>query len=423
MKIMRKTNIILVVIAIFMMVVFVSPETVSAKDPKEECKLYCENGFKIDSDEIEKLKLDIPKTYNINGYTVTITVTKIKKEDHKTEQIKFDWSSTLGICAVIVKGGKEGAEVYEYKPLAFSGKDLTTPTSQGISNIIFCYPEPECLPPNCEIEGDTEICEGEETILCANEIDGATYSWTGPGFTSSDTCVTVGVAGTYSVTITDECGESTCSVDLIVNDLPDCHITGDTEICDDETTTLCASDIAGASYSWTGPGVFTSGARCITVSVAGTYEVIITDECGESTCSVDLIVKHCEKRSCECSLVVLKRDEAGHPIDGAVFEVDGIEKTTSGGEARWDDLECDTTYEVRELSPIEQTERIHLGDCGERSTLRVVNKIEEGELEVLGIMEVLPFTGPAIPYSPFIGISTVLAGTFLYILSKPKKKR
>ncbi|GAG59549.1 unnamed protein product, partial [marine sediment metagenome] len=64
------------------------------------------------------------------------------------------------------------------------------------------------------------------------------------------------------------------------------------------------------------------------------------------------------------------------------------------------------------------------GDCGERSTMRVVNEGEGEEyLVVAGIMEVLPFTGPAIPYSPFIGISTVLAGTFLYILSKPKKKR
>jgi len=135
---------------------------------------------------------------------------------------------------------------------------------------------------------------------------------------------------------------------------------------------------------------------------------------------------------CYCSLIVQVRDEGGHPINGAVLKVDGIEKRTVNGDARWDNLNCDTSYEVRELSPIEQTEGIHLGDCGERSTLRVVNEgeeylvvagIEEGELEVLGIMEVLPFTGPAIPYSPFIGISTVLAGAFLYILSKSKKKR
>ena len=264
--------------------------------------------------------------------------------------------------------------------------------------------------------------EGLSVTLTEVGGDAVSWSWS-TGKTTQSIIVTA--SGTYSVTITDANGcKSSCEKVVTVNpcEIP-CDITGDTEICDGETTTLCANEITGASYSWTGPGGFTSTARCITVGVAGTYEVTIENECGKSTCSVDLIVKPCERRPCKCSLVVQKRNEAGNPIDGAVFEVDGIEKTTIGGEARWDNLECDTTYEVRELSPIEQTERIHLGDCGERSTMRVVNKIEEGELEVLGIMEVLPFTGPAIPYSPFIGISTVLAGTFLYILSKPKKKR
>ena len=76
-------------------------------------------------------------------------------------------------------------------------------------------------------------------------------------------------------------------------------------------------------------------------------------------------------------------------------------------------MKCNTTYEVKEISPEKLTMSITLSDCGERSTLRVVNE---------GYLIVLPITGPSIPYSPFIGISTVLAGAVLYILSKPKKK-
>jgi len=128
-------------------------------------------------------------------------------------------------------------------------------------------------------------------------------------------------------------------------------------------------------------------------------------------CFVDVTVYPCEE--CKCSLVVLKRDEDGHPIDGAVFEVNGVQKTITGGEARWDNLKCNTTYEVKEISPEKKTLSITLSDCGERSTIRVVNE---------GYLIVLPLTGPSIPYSPFIGISTVLAGIVLYILSKPKKK-
>ncbi len=294
--------------------------------------------------------------------------------------------------------------------------------------------------PDCAITAPDSVCDESTENIAFTRAEYKSYTWviTGGTITSGQGTykITFDVTpGASSVTIvvkvvdSNSC-ENTCSVTITVDPLPDCHITGDTEICDGETTMLCASVITGASYSWTGPELFTSTNRCITVGVAGTYEVTIKNECGESSCSVDVTVDPCKRRPCKCSLVVEKRDGDGNIIDDAVFVVDGIEKTTSGGEARWDDLECDTTYEVRELSPIEQTEGIRLGDCGERSTMRVVNKIvveeeegEEGELVVAGIMEVLPFTGPAIPYSPFIGISTVLAGTFLYILSKSKKKR
>jgi hypothetical protein len=51
------------------------------------------------------------------------------------------------------------------------------------------------------------------------------------------------------------------------------------------TVTLCAalySSLSGGtlSYAWTGPGGFTATTRCITVSVAGTYNLTITDSNG-----------------------------------------------------------------------------------------------------------------------------------------------
>ncbi len=128
---------------------------------------------------------------------------------------------------------------------------------------------------------------------------------------------------------------------------------------------LTAGNYIGYIDSWTWDGVL---------------EGPVVDYCGDE---IPFVVVECpapEPEPCYCSLIVQKRDEAGHPIDGAVFKVDGIEKTIRGGEARWDDLECDTTYEVRELKPEKKTERIHLGDCGERSTLRIVNKEEEVEV-------------------------------------------
>ena len=91
----------------------------------------------------------------------------------------------------------------------------------------------------------------------------------------------------------------------------------------------------------------------------------------DGNCNITFQIK-----PCNCSLIVQIRDETGHPINGAVLKVNGIEKKTVNGDARWDDLECDTTYEVREISPEKKTEGIHLGNCGERSTLRIVKTLE-----------------------------------------------
>jgi hypothetical protein len=60
----------------------------------------------------------------------------------------FDWSSTIGIDAVYVKGGSGGSNLYVYAPTAqspeqFSDDGLTTPgtSGNGISHISFCYDE------------------------------------------------------------------------------------------------------------------------------------------------------------------------------------------------------------------------------------------------------------------------------------------
>lgn len=52
----------------------------------------------------------------------------------------FDWSASLGIDAVIVKGGSVGANVYVYSPEDLADADLaTTGANYGISHVEFCY--------------------------------------------------------------------------------------------------------------------------------------------------------------------------------------------------------------------------------------------------------------------------------------------
>ena len=54
-----------------------------------------------------------------------------------------DWSSNIGVDAVIVKGGNN-ANVYRYDPPAEETSDtgLLTPDSSAISHVSFCYDEP-----------------------------------------------------------------------------------------------------------------------------------------------------------------------------------------------------------------------------------------------------------------------------------------
>jgi hypothetical protein len=107
-----------------------------------------------------------------------------------------------------------------------------------------------------------------------------TYLWSN-GVTSQDLS---GLAkGTYSVTVTDANGCTTTSNAIV--DEPakfEPTATGD-EVCEDEEIQLSAS--AGSSYSWSGPGGFTSSLQNPTISDASTsnggeYTVTVTNASG-----------------------------------------------------------------------------------------------------------------------------------------------
>src|SRR5687768_11729290 len=137
--------------------------------------------------------------------------------------------------------------------------------------------------PVCTITGDTDICEGESTLLCAT-ASATDFIWS-TGATTS--CISVMAEGIYSVTITDsnDCS-STCNVTVTVNPEPDCTITGETFICEGGSTILC-TPAGAASYFWN-TGAITN---CITVTAEGLYTVTVTDINGcSSVCSENVTV-------------------------------------------------------------------------------------------------------------------------------------
>jgi large repetitive protein len=123
------------------------------------------------------------------------------------------------------------------------------------------------------------VCEGSTVTLGATTITGATYAWTGPnGFTSSNQNTTTIVAGAYSVTATvNGCTSAAGSTTVVINNTPTAPTaSNDGPACEGSTVTLEASDITGATYSWTGPNGFTSNDQNPIVTEAGTYIVTAT---------------------------------------------------------------------------------------------------------------------------------------------------
>jgi hypothetical protein len=101
---------------------------------------------------------------------------------------------------------------------------------------------------------------------------------------------------TFYATVTNNITGCDANAQLVItiNPNPTCSISGEQTICTGGSSTFTA--IAGmASYSWTGPVGFTPATTpSITVSIAGTYEVTVTDANGcSSTCSRELIVESC----------------------------------------------------------------------------------------------------------------------------------
>jgi gliding motility-associated-like protein len=139
---------------------------------------------------------------------------------------------------------------------------------------------------------DAIVCTGEQIVLNATtSASSPTFSWTGPGASSSSSNLTIASAvaadgGTYAVTVTSNgCTSAPASVTITVNALPlaSASNASGAVYCSGQTISLVSA--GGSGYSWTGPSGFTSIQQnpAITSSVvgmSGTYTVTVTDNNG-----------------------------------------------------------------------------------------------------------------------------------------------
>jgi gliding motility-associated-like protein len=137
--------------------------------------------------------------------------------------------------------------------------------------------------PTPQIISNSPVCVGQPINFTGS--GGTTYAWSGPGLISNIQNPNISLSsmsnsGTYTLTVVDanNCVNS-ITQNVVVNPLPNPTAVGSTA-CENSNVTLSAT--GGVSYSWTGPGGFTSGSQNATISNAqltasGQYTVVVTD--------------------------------------------------------------------------------------------------------------------------------------------------
>ncbi|MEM9884981.1 MAG: gliding motility-associated C-terminal domain-containing protein [Bacteroidota bacterium] len=181
---------------------------------------------------------------------------------------------------------------------------------------------------------DIAICPGNGVTLDATldaQISNfqASYLWSTGATTPT---INVSAAGDYGVTVTLGCATGSDEISLIVDSEdsgPYVNLGPDRTLCTGERIELDATNFE-AEYLWsTG-----SSSPIISVSQAGIYEVSVTDDCGTTVASVEIMYA-------DPPMIDLGTDQAICP--GESFTLDA---TSENATYLWQDGSTDPTFEV-----------------------------------------------------------------------------
>ena len=136
--------------------------------------------------------------------------------------------------------------------------------------------------PVLDLGPDTSTCFGQPLSLHAG-IGGVQYMWQ-DGSTSSELVVTS--AGMYALTVTNTCGTDADTITVLINNgPPPIHLGPDLQLCDGQAATL-GTGLSDVQYLWQDG----SDASELSVTTAGIYSLMVSNECGTSVDSVTVLV-------------------------------------------------------------------------------------------------------------------------------------
>jgi len=140
----------------------------------------------------------------------------------------------------------------------------------------------------------TSICIGQ-TITLNGPAGATSYLWYPGGQTTANITVTPNYSQSYNLEVTGVCGDRQyLSIAITVNNPPTATAGSNSPVCAGQAINLTSS--GGSTYSWTGPGGWTSTDQNpprpnATTAMTGTYYVTVTSAAGcTSTNSVSVTV-------------------------------------------------------------------------------------------------------------------------------------
>ncbi|MEZ4903765.1 MAG: hypothetical protein R2822_19420 [Spirosomataceae bacterium] len=149
--------------------------------------------------------------------------------------------------------------------------------------------------PTVTVNGGELTCSTLNLQLTANASNNVNYLWSGLGVAGQTSqSVTVSSAGVFQVTVTHKTSGCTASDTAVVTkdtDRPIVVANGGAITCINSSVIIKAEAVPpGVTYSWTGPGNFTSTDTTITAQQAGVYTVTVTNTDNGCTASDTAVV-------------------------------------------------------------------------------------------------------------------------------------
>jgi gliding motility-associated-like protein len=203
--------------------------------------------------------------------------------------------SLTGGTAPATFAWNNGATTEDLTDLPAGSYSVTVTDANGcIATGAFTLSEPAPLQATADITSAT--CQGSNTGAIDLSITGGTQpyaqAWSGPnGYTSANEDISALSAGVYTVTITDANGcTSQASFDATEPGLFSIDATLSTYAggynvscagkADGSITTVVTGGVPELTFQWNGPGGFTAATANISGLLAGTYDLIVTDQNG-----------------------------------------------------------------------------------------------------------------------------------------------